>query len=155
MTGIKSTYYGREFILDRLKFKAWDNDRKEMTDVRAIDWAEGQVVVTCHLEYSDGHVEKKYPEKDYGDDIIFLQCIGLEDFAGVKIYENYILQDNRNETQLCIKYSKDEGKYVGYQIDTTFKKVMNVVWYLNQQIIYSHQMKIIGNIYELGIKDID
>lgn len=76
----------------RYKFKAWDNNSKKMAQVMAIDWYENGEIMSLHLKYGDGTVRKVYPNKEYGDDIELMQCIGLKDKTKKEVYEWYILE---------------------------------------------------------------
>lgn len=76
-----------------IKYMAWDNEDKKMAKVVAIDWDCHNIIVSCHLEYKDGSVKKRYPCVGYGDDIELLEYSGLPDMNGTPIYEGHIVKD--------------------------------------------------------------
>ena len=84
-----------------------------MAKVVALDWGSDDSIITCHLEYEDGSVEKKYPNKEYGDDIvlrphivrgvyrddIFRVC-GGEFAQGYWEYNQILIADNYTSLEL-------------------------------------------------------
>ena len=122
------------------KFNAWDNDKNKMAKVVALDWGADDIIISCHLQYADGNVIKKYPMEKYGDDIKFLQCTGIKelrkDNGEVKeIYEGHIVR--------CYGGEYCQGLY-------EFNKIIII-----KNMIYdcfmrgeSEFIEIIGNVYE-------
>lgn len=71
--------------MEKIKFRAWDNTRKRICKVKAIDWDCNDEIVSAHLEYN-GEVYKVYPS-EYCDDIVFMQYTNQLDDKGKEIYE--------------------------------------------------------------------
>ena len=126
---------------------AWDKDTNKIAVVKAIDWGANNKIVTCHLEYADGTVKKKYPEKDYGDDIEFLEFTGLKDKNGIEIYEGYIVapytrlagkNDKKYACLLPVEYEPMWGAFVLNHVDIKHLYLLNEF----------QALEIIGNIYE-------
>ena len=79
------------------------------------------------------------------DDVVLLQDTGLKDINKKPIYEDYLLRD-RDDQIYCIKYSEYYGRYWFHVVKDG--KIWNNVCMVNQDIIQTYEMKIIGNIYE-------
>ena len=120
-----------------IKYKAWDNDKKQMTKVFALDWTTDGNIISCHLEYKNGSIEKKYPEKDYCDDIELLQYIGIKDKNNDEIYEGYIVR--------CYGGEHCQG-YWQYDETITIDSINNPFTILSLTEI--ENVEIVGNIYE-------
>lgn len=114
--------------MNNIKYKAWDNDKKKMAKVKAIDWDCNDKIVTCHLEYENGYIEKKYPEKDYGDDIVFLPHIARGVYSG-DIYRVYGGE--------CI--------YGTWEYNET---LIADEWNTLKELEYAEYVDVLGNIFE-------
>ena len=149
--------------MKQIKYKAWDNNNKKMAKVVALDWGKSgkeDVIVTCHLEYSDGTVEKRYPMKDYGDDIEFLEYINYKDLNEKELYQSDIIHYHRHEGSLgfdstpvyklgVIAWNDSALGYRIQPIDTHSGKVNYGVD--GEKIRTSHRIVKVGNLYESDI----
>lgn len=121
-----------------IKFRAWNVEEKKMYAVEAIDWSES-TIVTCHL-YDGKQTRKLYPNKEYGDDIEFMQYTGRKDKNEKEIYEGDILE---TEGKLgVVRWDEVESRFRVY-----FASTGHSIAY-NYPISSFHNYKLVGNIYE-------
>lgn len=146
--------------MKQTKYRAYDNDNKKMTKVVAMDWGANDTIVTCHLQYSDGHIEKHYPNREgYGDDITFLEYINYKDLNEVEIYESDIIHYHRHEGWYAesipvyklgvIAWNDSALGFRIQPIDTHSGKVNYGVD--GEKIRTSHRIVKVGNLYESDI----
>lgn len=132
-----------------IKFKAWDNDKKQIAKVFAIDWVTDGNIISTHLEYKDGSIEKKYPDKDYGDDIELLQYTGLKDKNGKEIYEGDIYKSSEGLIhQVVWNDNGFKSLYISYRIYQGEKYTEEVYGNLGDTESRRWGIEVIGNIYE-------
>ena len=93
-----------------IEFRAWDNDKKQMGNIVAMDWYQnGEGIVSAHLLLADGSIDKVHVLEDYGDDIVFMEYTGLKAAYKTKMFENDILKDPDDGSLWEVIF--DEGGY--------------------------------------------
>ena len=122
-----------------IKFRAWHKEKKEMGEVRNIDFIS---------EIVQAGYQNKYGVWNF-EDIEQMQFTGLQDCNGVDIYEGDIIE-------LCYEYfdgnfSENECKgkvfFEGSSFKMNYKKYDEIwEWRLDEPDILS--IEVIGNIYE-------
>ena len=124
--------------MKKINFKAWDETRNIMCDVVALDWDNDGNIISAHLKQEDGHVYKVYPNDDYGDKIVFLEYIYLNDRNGKEIYNKDIV---RVEDYIAvIEWDKETCRFVINIISE------NLVYDFDN--FYGKELEVIGNICE-------
>ncbi|UTH13315.1 YopX family protein [Macrococcus equipercicus] len=110
----------------RLKFRAWDKNRKVMRTVNVISFVENVAGLI------DGYTNSL-------DNLIIMQSTGLKDVNGVEIYESHIVKE---------RWSNQYGEHERTQVVKWNEKTLG--WNIFNPIATSTSMnyEIIGNIYE-------
>lgn len=109
------------------KFRAWSKTEKIMSDVKKIDFNNGEVDARC---FEETEIEE----------VILMQSTGLFDRNGKEIFEGDILYGYAGEDFWeIVEFDTEEGKWIRKDI-----------WY-NSKLGLSENnefMEIVGNIYE-------
>lgn len=120
----------------QINFRAWDRLEGEMYEVYALDWGRAGDIVSAGLLSMDGGKQRKvYPNKVYGDKIVFLEDTSLSDKNGIAIYEGDKATDV-NDDFYEVKF--DEGKFIALMNDNVIVDLSEV----------AADIEVVGNIYE-------
>ena len=120
-----------------IKFRAWDKERKIMTEVKEIFFDNE----FARLEFWEGNVSCY--EHKYFDEVETIQYTGLKDKNGQEIYEGDILKDNKSRISKVIWHGSFAG-FVYEYVDKSNKVYSNPN---NLHLCYM-KMEVIGNVYE-------
>ena len=124
-----------------IKFRAWDKIKKQMSDVRVIDWLNKMV----DLPYPD--IEREWDINSNENEVVLMQYTGLKDNNEKEIYEGDIVK-------AYFEY-KDRGFLKG-----DCREDVQVVNFSDLKFLYgkkdelksvfdcSDTIEVIGNIYE-------
>ena len=123
----------------RFKFRAWDKNKKKMTDVDHLTWGRGDIDHGALSEINE-EIPKWFE---------LMQYTGLKDKNGESIYEGDLIKNERGRTARVewnenlvlfdTLFVSDDGSQPNPSIDNSygFKPVM-----------WASHVEVIGNIYE-------
>lgn len=124
---------------DRFKFRAWDKKLNK--------WLSAQEICESGQLFFFGEPTDDYVELEAEYDIVFIQSTGLKDKNGKLIYENDLFIDDwGNDYMIDFRY----GSWVAvHKPKTRAEQEGEPQWdYLYDFLKPSHDIEIIGNIYE-------
>ncbi|MFT8928499.1 MAG: YopX family protein [Sporolactobacillus sp.] len=132
--------------MQKIKFRAWDEELKTMCRVNAIDFDNGiaciqtKGIIECHNRQFDGHHDRLGGELE---PCKLMQFTGLKDKNGIEIYESDILSDGKElylvkysftETGMIASGLGKEGTWSLYHLATNHNK--------------GREIEVVGNIYQ-------
>ena len=117
----------------KIKFRAWDKDKKSLLPVKLIDFF--QWLVSC----GEGSIERNSFKNERTDRHVLMQCTGVKDRNNKDIYDGDVL------------YHQMQGKrevYYPFMEHVAAFGLRNVENGMAGDLSDSHIYEIIGNIYE-------
>lgn len=82
--------------MQSINYKVWNHDTQRLGDMVCADWGvagEENLLVTCHVKYSEDEVIKLYPSWDYSSRVELLQVVDMmKDSKGNKLYSGCIVE---------------------------------------------------------------
>ena len=150
-----------------IEFRAFLKSNKLMYDVLTVDIIEGKALIENKERNLKGYV--KYPE-----DCILMQCAGMQDRTGQKIYEGDILEIDENITEdnkkhifvvskikgaFCISSDKVQGISGVFQksINDNVMSLLELFENYNEDLTIDEldYAEVVGNIYENSDMEMD
>ena len=128
-----------------IKFRAWDKIKKQMSDVRVIDWLNKMV----DLPYPD--IEREWDINSNENEVVLMQYTGLKDNNEKEIYEGDIVKAVSFAKWVgLIKYLPEKSAFVLWNIEK--QPYRDDYVFLSQ---FEDGFEVLGNIYDTKIEEIE
>lgn len=128
-----------------IKFRAWDKIKKQMSDVRVIDWLNKMV----DLPYPD--IEREWDINSNENEVVLMQYTGLKDNNEKEIYEGDIVKAVSFAKWVgLIKYLPEKSAFVLWNIEK--QPYRDDYVFLSQ---FEDGFEVLGNIYDNKIEEIE
>ena len=139
--------------MNSIEFRVWDKKTEEIRDVMGYDY-EKQEVKVCSVpsrKFKDGILHTIHALSRDLDDVVLLQCTGVRDILGVKLYEGEIISHTDhhiNSKTVGPIYRKSGSLVFDVSVDEYTYTVPLFTLFQASTSGYNDTIEYIGNIYE-------